>query len=167
MEKVGKFEKISYEAFEKFLEDSFGLETEEIKQAYDELLLPTRATSGSAGYDFHVPLDLTIAAKESVIIPSGMRCQMVEGWVLQIFPRSSLGFKYNLQLDNTVGIIDSDYYYADNEGHIRSKVTNHSDKELVLKANDRFCQGIFIPFGITSDDEATTVRTGGLGSTNK
>ena len=44
-------------------------------------------------------------------------------WVLKCYPRSGLGFKYRLQLNNTVGIIDSDYFYSDNEGHIFSKIT--------------------------------------------
>ena len=47
---------------------------------------------------------------------------MNEGWVLAVF-RSSLGFKYRLQLNNTVGIIDSDYFFSDNEGHIFYQTT--------------------------------------------
>ena len=92
---------------------------------------------------------------------------MAEGWVLQIYPRSGLGFKFRLQLNNTVGIIDSDYYYSDNEGHILIKVTNTNteEKTLSLKAGDGFAQGIFLPFGITEDDNVSTVRNGGFGST--
>lgn len=158
MNKVARFEKVSFEQFSQMCND---------KAAYDSISLPKRATTGSAGYDFHMPFDLELKPGETAKIPTGIRTQIEEGWVLQIFPRSSLGFKYRLQLDNTVGIIDSDYYFADNEGHIIIKVTNNSDKLLQLKQNDRFAQGIFIPFGITVDDEATEARTGGFGSTNK
>ena len=68
-----------------------------------------------------------------------------------IFPRSGLGFKYRLQLNNTVGIIDEDYFYSDNEGHIFIKLTNDSNegKMLQIKAGEAFAQGIFVPFGIT------------------
>ncbi len=59
-------------------------------------------------------------------VPTGVRAEIDTGWVLQIFPRSSLGFKFRLQLNNTVGIIDSDYFYSDNEGHMFIKVTNDS-----------------------------------------
>lgn len=69
---------------------------------------------------------MTVAPGESVKIPTGVRVEMEEGWVLSIFPRSSLGFKYRLQLNNTVGIIDSDYFYSDNEGHMFIKMTNDS-----------------------------------------
>ncbi|MBR0473505.1 MAG: dUTP diphosphatase [Erysipelotrichaceae bacterium] len=158
MNKIARFEKVSFEQFSQMCND---------RVAYDSIELPKRATKGSAGYDFHMPFELTINPGETYKIPTGIRSEIADGWVLQIFPRSSLGFKYKLQLDNTVGIIDSDYYHADNEGHIIIKVTNNSDRVLELKQGDRFAQGIFIPYGITVDDESNEERTGGFGSTNK
>ena len=94
---------------------------------------------------------------------------MEDGWVLKIYPRSGLGFKYRLQLNNTVGIIDSDYYHASNEGHIFVKLTNDSNegKTLTLAAGDAFAQGVFVEYGITFDDDADGERRGGFGSTGK
>ena len=88
--------------------------------------------------------------------------------MLSIFPRSSLGFKYRLQLNNTVGIIDSDYFYSDNEGHMFIKMTNDSreGKTVELSAGMAFAQGIFLPYGITVDDDCTSTRNGGFGSTD-
>lgn len=96
-----------------------------------------------------------------------MRVWIENGWVLKLYPRSGLGFKYRLQMDNTVGIIDSDYYSADNEGHIFIKLTNDSKekKTLTVPAGNGFAQGIFVEFGVTLDDESDGVRTGGFGST--
>lgn len=162
MNRIAHFEHVSPARFAADWEDAFG------GTATPELpALPTRATAGSAGYDFRIPCDLTLAPGETVKIPTGIRVRMADGWVLQIFPRSGLGFKYRLQLNNTVGIIDSDYYYSDNEGHILIKVTNTNTegKTLSLKAGDGFAQGIFLPFGITEDDDVTAVRNGGFGST--
>ena len=90
---------------------------------------------------------------------------MNDGWVLAVFPRSSLGFKYRLQLNNTVGIIDSDYFFSDNEGHIFVKLTNDTkeDKTVELAEGAGFAQGIFLPFGITEDDDCTEARNGGFG----
>ena len=85
---------------------------------YEGIKLPVRATSGSAGYDFFAPFDFILAPSQTIKIPTGIRCEIDEGWVLKIYPRSGLGFKFRLQLNNTVGIIDSDYFYSDNEGHI-------------------------------------------------
>ena len=134
---------------------------------YDEIMLPKRATSGSAGYDFYIPYDLVIKPGESVRVETNVRCKIDPEYVLMIFPRSSLGFKYKLSLDNTVGIVDSDYFNADNEGHIIVALTNHSDKVLELKKGDRFAQGVFLKYGITIDDNVNTERKGGYGSTGK
>ena len=107
--------------------------------------------------------------QKAVKIPTGIRAEIADGWLLAVFPRSGLGFKYRLQLDNTVGIIDSDYFYSDNEGHIFIKITNDSksDKVVSLSEGMAFAQGIFLPFGITVDDDVTATRNGGFGSTDK
>ncbi len=68
-----------------------------------EIPMPKRATTGSAGYDFVSPLEVTIPAGETALIPTGIRAEMEQGWVLMLFPRSSFGFKYSLRLANTVG----------------------------------------------------------------
>lgn len=168
MERVAKFETVSYEQFERDCLKA-GFQTADIKKAYQDMKLPGRATSGSAGYDFWSPFDFTLEPGSSVLIPSGIRAKIADGYVLMIFPRSSLGFKYRLQLDNTTGIIDADYYNAANEGHIMFRLTNdsHAQKTLYVKAGQGLVQGVFVPFGITADDEAEGVRTGGFGSTNK
>ena len=102
-------------------------------------------------------------------IPTGVRAKIDEGYFLSVYPRSGLGFKYRLQLDNTVGVIDADYYYSDNQGHIMIKLTNcsYEDKEITVRKGQGFAQGIFTEFFITRDDEATSVRNGGFGSTTK
>lgn len=158
--KIAKFEKISIKQYE--LD-----EPNSTSSTYQDIKLPKRGTVGSAGYDFFMPYDLTIKSKETCLIKTGIRCKIDEGFVLSIYPRSSLGFKYQLMLDNTVGIIDSDYYFAKNEGHIMIKVTNHSTKDLVLDKGVGFAQGIFTRFYLTIDDDVNEVRTGGIGSTNK
>ena len=173
MNRIADFSKVNSAIFTEEAQKSLGLEEAEAIKVYTDIKLPERATSGSAGYDFYVPADISLAPGETVRIPTGIRARMDEGWVLMIFPRSGLGIKYRLTLDNTVGVIDSDYYYSDNEGHIMIKVTNCSGigkdegKTVELKKGQGFAQGVFLPFGITTDDEATGVRNGGFGSTTK
>ena len=162
MEKIAKFEKISYE---QFLKDNNNDNND--YDYYDKIILPKRATTGSAGYDFFLPYELKINPKECATIKTGIRVKINEGWLLQIFPRSSLGFKYKMALANTVGIIDSDYYNALNEGHIMIKIYNNSDEILVIEEGKAFVQGIFVPYGITIDDDASENRTGGFGSSDK
>lgn len=167
MKRIARFEKVSFEQFQSGFDGEFTLD--EIKEMYDNLQLPKRATKGSAGYDFFAPFDITLAPGQTVKVPTGIRSYMEDGWVLKLYPRSGLGFKFRLQLNNTVGIIDSDYYYSSNEGHIFAKITNDTNEERVvsIKKNTGFIQGIFLEYGITYDDESNEVRDGGFGSTTK
>lgn len=163
MKRVARFEKVSLEQFRS------GYEGENAEAVYEGIKLPRRATAGSAGYDFFAPYSLTLAPGETAKIPTGIRVWIEDGWVLKIYPRSGLGFKFRLQLNNTVGIIDSDYYRSDNEGHIFIKITNDTNegKTLDIPAGTGFAQGIFVEYGITLDDDADEVRNGGFGSTDK
>ena len=155
-----KFEKIS---LKQFIKDT-GLTEKE----YNEITLPHRATPQSAGYDFHILEDLTLKTGEIKKVPTAIKASMNSDEVLMIYIRSSLGFKYNMRMCNQTGIIDSDYYNnEDNEGHIFIAIQNEGQETVNLKANDRFAQGIFIKY-LTADDEEeiTSTRTGGIGSTN-
>ena len=168
--RIAIFDKVSFEQFKEGLGDCFGdCYDEKAREVYENLKLPARATGGSAGYDFFAPVDITLAPGETVKIPTGVRVRMDSEWLLSCYPRSGLGFKYRLQLDNTVGIIDSDYYYSDNEGHIFAKLTNDTKegKTVRIEAGSGFMQGIFLEYGITLDDDATEIRNGGFGSTTK
>ncbi len=170
MKRIAKFEKVSVSQFEEAWRDTFGsAEERKLREIYDAVKLPKRATAGSAGYDFFAPVSLTLAPGETIKIPTGIRVWMEPEWVLKCYPRSGLGFKYRLQLNNTVGIIDSDYYDSDNEGHIFVKLTNDSNegKTVEIHAGDGFMQGIFVEYGITLDDDVTEARNGGFGSTTK
>ena len=174
---IAKFEKVSLEQFREDWYKAFGeaykdgdcdIIEDNIKACYENIQLPKRATKGSAGYDFFLPFNIELAVGESQVIPTGIRCKMNEGWVLKMYPRSGHGFKYGLHLANSVGIIDEDYYNADNEGHIQIKLVNDSSlaQPLDFKYDVAFCQGIFLPFGTTVDDEVEVERTGGFGSTS-
>ena len=143
---------------------------EGIRSFYNSIELPKRATVGSAGHDFYLPFNITIPSKCSLTIPTGIRCEFLNSdYVLNIYPRSGLGFKYGIKLKNTVGIIDSDYYYSDNEGHIMVKLHNPEEERNAFDLNQgqAFCQGIFLPYGIADEEEVTNVRNGGFGSTSK
>lgn len=168
MQRVAQFEKVSFSQFEKDFKDTYG-DNCDAKAVYDGIRLPKRATSGSAGYDFYAPVDVELKAGETAKIPTGIRVKILDNWVLKVYPRSGLGFKYRLQLNNTVGIIDSDYYGSSNEGHIFIKITNDTNegKTVSIKAGEGFAQGIFVEYGITFDDDVSEKRDGGFGSTTK
>ena len=171
MERIAEFYKISFEQFQKDYNDIFNNNKpeEELKEIYNNIKLPKRATSGSAGYDFYLPFDISLKAGEQITIPTGIRFRSEPDYALFIFSKSGLGTKSRLQLNTTVSIIDSDYYYSDNEGHMMYRIIHDSRDEnaiLNLSQGKGFLQGVFIKFGITETDNASAIRNGGLGSTN-
>ena len=167
------FEIISFEQFEKDANKLFEnkYSEKELKQIYQNIKIPKRGSKNSAGYDFYSPFDFTLKPDEIKIIPTGIKSYMNEDEFLAMFVRSSVGFKYNVRLTNQVGIIDSDYYNnEDNQGHIMISFQNHGSKEWDVKLGEkssRVAQGVFIKYGITSDEKDMKKRTGGIGSTNK
>lgn len=152
--------------FEKISEDSFYRDVP--SGNYDDVILPKRSTISSAGYDFYSIISFVLKPGERMVIPTGIKVSMNKNEYLGIFIRSSLGFKYDIRMCNQVGIIDADYYNnEENEGHIFVCLKNEGDRVLEIKKGDRIVHGIFMPFLITDDDNATDIRLGGIGSTNK
>lgn len=165
-----KFEKVSFEQFEKDA-IKLGYESHNLKEIYENIELPKRATTGSAGYDFVTPFDFNLIAKntnDSVTIPTGIRCKMDRDFVLMLYPRSGLGFKSGVSLANTTGVIDPDYWYASNEGHIMLKLVP-GFKDLHVSARDRVMQGVFLKYYLVDGDDyiGGELRCGGFGSTGK
>ena len=155
-----KFEKISFEQFKKDIEDNIEL--------YENYNLPVRKTKYSAGYDIFSLYDFVLKPGEIKTIPTGIKAEMMDDEVLFIMVRSSMGFKYNIRLCNQVGVIDKDYYNnPNNEGHIFIKIKNEGDKNFEVKAGDGIGQGLFMKYLVTDDDISTSIRQGGIGSTNK
>lgn len=156
MNKIAKFYKVSVERF-----------SADGGKNYNGITLPQRATTGSAGYDFFAPEKITVEKGGEYSVASGIRCNIAQGYVLVIVPKSGLGIKKGLAIKNTVGIIDSDYFGADNEGHIIVCLVNNGKEPIEIAEGKAYAQGIFLPFGITEDDAVSAVRNGGFGSTEK
>lgn len=155
------FKKISFEQFKKDINDDLDL--------YNSYNIPSRGTTSAAGYDFESLFDFTLKPDEIIKIPTGIKSDMNEDEVLLLIVRSSMGFKYNVRLVNQVGVIDKDYYNnINNEGHIFIKLKNEGNQDFIVKKGDKICQGIFTKFlTVDNEEEITTIRTGGIGSTNK
>lgn len=177
---IANFEKVSEKQWDNLkqmdkLRKNLVLNGESKLCEYDEIKLPTRATKHSAGYDFYSTEDFIVKPGESVVVNTGIKCEIDPNWVLVLCPKSGLGFKYGMTLANTIGIVDADYYNSEsndetNEGHIMVKihVPSESTNALAIKKGQKFCQGIFLQYGIAIEnkDELGT-RNGGIGSTGK
>lgn len=157
-----KFHKVSFEQYERDRSAS----VDDLQAEYDAIQLPKRATAKSAGYDFFAPFDIVMVPGQAVQFSTGIRVELEDNQFLACYPRSGLGFKYMVGLANTVGIIDADYFGAENEGHIGVKLINRGDQSVHIDAGKAFMQGIIQTYAVTDDDDATGERTGGFGSTD-
>lgn len=173
---VGEFEKVSFAEFassvKKLCPD---YNHDQLVALYDSIKLPKRQTAGSAGYDFYIPMSICFKPGKTVKIPTGIKCKISSGWWLSLMVRSSVGTKRNIRFANTLPVIDSDYYGCPaNEGHIILPLAmaltdpeGNPSEEFITSPDERLCQGIFLPYGITVNDDANAERTGGFGSTQK
>ena len=170
MRKVAKFEKVSWGQFQKDYVDTFGegktINMDDVRKIYDDIKLPCRKTRFSAGHDISIPFNITLPSKEKLMIPTGVRCKMDTDYVMFIVPRSSLGIKKGLRISNTIPVIDSDYYNANNEGHIFVSVINDGREAIKFKAGDHIIQALFVPYGVADEKDILIERTGGIGSTD-
>ena len=156
-----KFEKISFEQFVKDVKDD--------RMLYDSIELPKRSTKASAGYDIRSIQEGVIKPGKSMAFKTGLKVAMNSDEVLYIYSRSSQGYKYNVCLINSVGVIDSDFYNnPDNEGHFSIKLVNLGESDFEVKIGDKIGQGVFMKY-LTVDDEEEIKgkRKGGIGSTGK
>ncbi len=136
--------------------------------SFPNVNLPKRATAEAAGYDFECAENTTIHPHAIVLIPTGIKCQIDDGYYLQLALRSSTPKKKGLMLANGIGIIDSDYYNnPDNEGHIMFQVYNFTDTTVNIPKGERIGQGVFMKYFKTDDDVADGIRIGGFGSTSE
>lgn len=165
--RIAEFSKVPYMQFAKAWRNMIDADAtdEEIHEFYDEIKLPQRATAGSAGYDFFSPMYICLNPGETIHIPSGIRCKMPMAWCLLLMPKSGLGTRYRIGLNDTVGLIDADYYYAKNSGHIMITLTNNGDKKCAVGLGKAIVQGVFLQYGLTIGDYVEAEREGGFGST--
>lgn len=156
--KIRGFEKISSEQFQK---DCF--------YYYEDIKLPRRATSKSAGYDFYSLTDFILKPNEEIKLATGIKTYMQDDEKLDIRVRSSSGFKYNIRLKNQLGLIDADYYNnPKNEGHIWIALINEGRKDWIVKKGEAIAQGTFNKYLIADRDvPMSEERIGGIGSTTK
>lgn len=139
-----------------------------------DIPLPTYATSGAAGADLHANFPtaeraqgLLLAPMARVIVPTGFRVSIPEGFELQVRPRSGLALKHGISMPNAPGTIDSDY-----RGPLGVLLINLGDAPFPIAHGDRIAQAIVAPvakagFVVVDTLDATQRGTGGFGSTGR
>ena len=170
---IAFFEKISKEAYDAYLgnhKDDVVNGRPHAYVAYDDVKMPFRKTMGSSGHDIYLTESICLAPGEAIIVPTFLKCDIDIQFTMFVLPKSGLGFKYQMMLANTVGLIDADYYNCEssddsNEGHIMIKIVNGGNREISLEAGSAFCQAVFVPYGVAEQTNDFRIRSGGFGST--
>ena len=139
-----------------------------MKEWYDKITIPVRATAGSAGHDFVTPLPV-IVGEEPTRIPTGIRVKMMHNVYLQLKSRSSL-FGNRTKRVLVDGTIDADYYgNKDTHGIIFVQILSLvPNARLEFVSGEKIAQGIFHNYLQTENERTNpvkTVRKGGFGST--
>lgn len=167
-----RFERVKLEAFKNDMAmyRPINFMNGDVEKAYENIKIPVRKTKYSAGYDVCTPVDVVLPSGQRRVIPTGIKAVFnddeMESWHLQMYVRSSVGIKDGVVLTNGTGVIDPDYFMGENDGDMMLALMNTSEKLVKYKAGDRICQAVFVLHGLTSDDNASGDRTGGIGSTN-
>ena len=143
----------------------FEVVKDEYRKNNVDIKLPTRATKNSIGYDFYSPIAVDIEPMHSQMIWTDVKAIFNSDEALIINVRSSMG-KQPVMIANTQGWIESDYANnPDNDGNIGFRLFNLGDTIYTVNVGDRIGQGMFIKYLTTDDDNATSTRNGGFGST--
>lgn len=131
--------------------------------------LPAYATALSAGMDLRASLDepMTVAPGQRVLVPTGLRVELPEGYEMQLRPRSGLALRYGITLLNSPGTIDADY-----RGEIGVILINLSDDTFVINPGERICQMVVaaharVEWSVTDALSDTERGDGGFGHSGR
>ena len=131
-----------------------------------DLLLPSRGTSGSAGFDLaSAEPDFVLAPGERRLVGTGLAIELPQGWEGQVRPRSGLALRHGLTMPNAPGTIDSDY-----RGELRVILQNGGSQPVTIARGDRIAQVVFAKYEVPELVDATELEesvrgSGGFGST--
>lgn len=136
-----------------------------------DIHLPERKTARAAAYDIEAAEDVVIPAytpgTKPTLIPTGLKAYCQDDECYLLLNRSS-GPKKGFIMANSVGLIDADYYGNEsNDGHFYFQYFNFGTEDLIVKKGDVIGQVMFQKFLVVDNDNATGIRIGGFGSTDK
>lgn len=137
------------------------------KKLNEKAEIPVYGSEYSAGADLKACIDheVVLFPGKSDIIPTGIACEIPEGFFGMVCSRSGLSAKSGIVVLNSPGIIDADY-----RGELKLIMINHSEKEFVIENGMRLSQLIIVPFQKAKWSEVEALSEsargqGGIGST--
>lgn len=164
---AGSFEKVSFDTFltsvlllsnEEIPKDKSQLDeefTNQIKQVYDGIILPHRVSKNSPYYNIYFPFgDTSLVPNQSLVIPTGIKVNLNEGWVLQYSVNKLLSIANDIYLQEIYGYVTTDEYSVLDENMLMFKIINKNKDgvECNIAKNTRLFTCIFLPYGLAEND---------------
>ena len=137
-----------------------------IKPISNNFIMPTKGSNDAGAIDLYMPEAGSVDGIETKI-PLGFAAAIPKGYVGLLLPRSGVGAKHGLELNNTCGVIDADY-----RGEWVAVMRTKSGNEFCWQAKDRVLQCVLVPvlsptLERVEDLDATDRGEGGFGSSGK
>ena len=137
-----------------------------IKKLHSGFIMPTKGTDRAGAFDIYMP-EPGLINGYTQMINLGFSAEVPSGHVALLLPRSSAGAKNGVELNNTCGVIDSDY-----RGEWKAAMRTKSTLQFSWNAGDRVLQFIIVPIAnvelvLVDELDYTERGTGGFGSTGK
>ena len=138
-----------------------------IKSLHEAFIMPTKGSEQAAAHDIYMVESGETSTEHTQLVGLGFSAEVPTGYVALLLPRSSTGAKFGLELNNTCGVIDSDY-----RGEWKAALRTKCGKALTWSAGDRLLQFLIVPvFSVNLelvDELETTARgEGGFGSSGQ
>lgn len=138
-----------------------------VKALHQALIMPTKGSEYAGAYDLYMPEAGYVRGILPITVPLGFAAEVPSGYVALLLPRSSIGANYGLELNNTCGIVDSDY-----RGEWKVVLRTKDAAAFSWKAGDRLLQFLLVPvlsvdLELVEELSSTDRGTGGFGSSGK
>lgn len=139
-----------------------------IQPLHHNFKVPTKGTELAGAYDLYMPeAGFCGGDNHEEKFSLGFAAELPAGHVALILPRSGVGSKTGLELNNTCGVIDADY-----RGPWFATLRTKNGEDYSWSAGDRLLQMLIVPvaqvqFNVVDELSETSRGTGGLGSTGK
>ena len=136
-----------------------------VKALHPNFVMPTKGTDGAGAFDLYMPESGHVSGNQPKMVGLGFAAEVPQGFVALIVPRSGAGVKYGLELNNTCGVIDSDY-----RGEWKACIRTKAGQPFRWEEDDRLLQFFLVPvldvrLELADELESTSRGTGGFGST--
>ena len=138
-----------------------------IKALHKNFLMPTKGTDGAGAFDIYMPEAGDSSDHLYGFTGLGFSAEVPKGHVALILPRSSAGAKYGVELNNTCGVIDSDY-----RGEWKAVIRTKNSELFQWDQGDRVLQFMIVPVAdvtpeLVDELDVTERGSGGFGSSGK